>query len=261
MTKFRLIEIAISIAFFVTTLLLWDLSVRFFKVPAYLVPSPLSVGAALIDGLVGGTFYPHIAATLHAVIVGYLLGCFLAIVIGALLAEIPLIERALMPYIVALQSMPKVALAPLIIVWFGFGMSSKIVLVALICFFPVFINTLVGIRSVNPDIVNLYRAFSASRWNILLNVKLPAAASSIFAGLQISVAMALIGAVVGEFIASKAGLGNLLQASSMTMDVATMFAVVIVLAAIGVAGNEILQYLHRKVVFWENRNHLAAESA
>ena len=106
MTKFRWIEIAISIAFFVATLLLWDLSVRFFKVPAYLVPSPLSVGAALIEGLVGGTFYPHIAATLHAVIVGYLLGCFLAIVIGALLAEIPLIERALMPYIVALQSMP-----------------------------------------------------------------------------------------------------------------------------------------------------------
>jgi NitT/TauT family transport system permease protein len=140
-------------------------------------------------------------------------------------------------------------------------MSSKIVLVALICFFPVFINTLVGIRSVNPDIVNLYRAFSASRSNILLNVKLPAAASSIFAGLQISVAMALIGAVVGEFIASKAGLGNLLQASSMTMDVATMFAVVIVLAAIGVIGNEMLQYLHRKVVFWENRTNLAAESA
>lgn len=261
MTKFRWIEIAISIAFFIATLLFWDLSVRLFKVPAYLVPSPFSVGAALVDGLFRGTFYPHIAATLYAVVVGYLLGCFLAIVIGAFLAEVPLIERALMPYIVALQSMPKVALAPLIIVWFGFGMSSKVVLVALICFFPVFINTLVGIRSVNPDIVNLYRAFSASRWNILLNVKLPAAASSIFAGLQISVAMALIGAVVGEFIASKAGLGNLLQASSMTMDVATMFAVVIVLAGIGVIGNEVLQYLHRKVVFWENRTHLAAESA
>jgi NitT/TauT family transport system permease protein len=257
MTRFRWTEIGISVAFLISTLLLWDLSVRFFKVPAYLVPAPLSVGAALVDGLVNGTFYPHIAATLYAVVIGYLVGCFLAIVIGALLAEVPLIERALMPYIVALQSMPKVALAPLIIVWFGFGLSSKVVLVALICFFPVFINTLVGIRSVNPDIVNLYRAFSASRWNILLNVKLPAAASSIFAGLQISVAMALIGAVVGEFIASKAGLGNLLQASSMTMDVATMFAVVIVLAAIGVAGNEILQYLHRKVVFWENRTHVA----
>lgn len=261
MMKIRWIEVSISVAFFIATLLLWDLSVRFFKVPAYLVPAPLAVGAALIDGLVHGTFYPHIAATLYAVVIGYLLGCFLAVVIGALLAEIPIIERALMPYIVALQSMPKVALAPLIIVWFGFGMSSKVVLVALICFFPVFINTLVGIRSVNPDIVNLYRAFSASRWNILLNVKLPAAASSIFAGLQISVAMALIGAVVGEFIASKAGLGNLLQASSMTMDVATMFAVVIVLAAIGVAGNEMLQYLHRKVVFWENRAHVATEGA
>ena len=257
--RFRWVEIAISVFFFVASLLLWDLTVRLFKVPAYLVPSPLSVGGALIEGLAYGTFYPHIVATLYAVVAGYFIGCFLAVLVGALLAEIPLLERALMPYIVALQSMPKVALAPLIIVWFGFGISSKIVLVALICFFPVFINTLVGIRSVNPDIVNLYRAFRASRWTILLNVKLPAAASSIFAGLQISVAMALIGAVVGEFIASKAGLGNLLQASSMTMDVATMFAVVIVLAAIGVIGNQILQYLHRKVVFWENRTQLATE--
>jgi len=261
MTKFRWVEIAISVAFLLGTLVLWDLSVRFFNVPAYLVPAPLAVGAALVNGLVHGTFYPHILATLYAVVAGYLVGCSLAIVIGAFLAEVPIMERALMPYIVALQSMPKVALAPLIIVWFGFGMSSKVVLVALICFFPVFINTLVGIRSVNSDIVNLYRAFSASRWNILLNVKLPAAASSIFAGLQISVAMALIGAVVGEFIASKAGLGNLIQASSMTMDVATMFAVVVVLAGIGVIGNQTLQYLHRKVVFWENRNHLAAEGA
>lgn len=259
MTKFRGIEVAISVAFFLTTLILWDASIRIFKVPPYLVPSPMSVGAALIDGLFNGTFYPHIAATLYAVVVGYFLGCFLAIFIGALLAEVPIIERALMPYIVALQSTPKVALAPLIIVWFGFGIASKIVLVALICFFPVFVNTLVGIRSVNPDIVNLYRAFSATRWNILLNVKIPAAASSVFAGLQISVAMALIGAVVGEFIASKAGLGNLLQASSMTMDIATMFAVVIVLAAIGVAGNELLRYVHRKVVFWESRNHMATE--
>lgn len=260
MNKFRMTEIGISFGIFVATLVVWDLSIRIFNVPAYLVPPPLAVGRALVDGLASGTFYPHILATLHAVVAGYVVGCFLAVVIGALLAEVPLMERVLMPYIVALQSMPKVALAPLIIVWFGFGISSKIVLVALICFFPVFINTLVGMRAVNPDIVNLYRAFRASRWNILLNVKLPAAASSILAGLQISVAMALIGAVVGEFIASKAGLGNLLQASSMSMDVATMFAVVIVLAAIGILGNEILQYLHRKIVFWENRSQTPTTS-
>lgn len=255
----RWVEAALSLAVLVAVLAIWELSVRLFGVPAYIIPPPLAVGAALVDGLVQGTFYPHILATLHAVVVGYLLGCSVAVVIGALLAEIPLLERSLTPYIVALQSTPKVALAPLIIVWFGFGIASKIVLVALICFFPVFINTLVGMRSVNPDLVNLYRAFSASRWTILVNVKLPAAASSIFAGLQISVVMALIGAVVGEFIAAKAGLGNLLQASSMSLDVATMFAVVIVLAAIGVAGNQVLQYLHRKVVFWES-NRLSVQA-
>jgi NitT/TauT family transport system permease protein len=261
MNKFRGIEIALSIAFLIGFVLIWDLSVRVLKVPAYLIPAPSAVLGALINGFLTGTFYPHIAATLYAVIFGYIVGCALAIAIGALLAEIPLLERSLMPYIVALQSMPKVALAPLIIVWFGFGLASKVVLVALICFFPVFINTLVGIHSVNPDIVNLYRAFNASRWNILWDVKLPGAASSIFAGLQISVAMALIGAVVGEFIASKEGLGNLLQTSSQTMDIATMFAIVFVLAVIGIIGNEILQYIHRKVVFWESRTHVVAEGA
>ncbi len=260
MKKIFTIEVGLSLAILVVFLVVWGGIVSFFQVPSYLVPPPTAVGTALWNGMVNGLFYPHIAATAEAVLIGYVCGCAAAIVIGATLAEFQLLSRAMMPYIVALQSMPKVALAPLIIVWFGFGIASKIVMVALICFFPVFVNTMVGLRSVNPDIINLYRAFSASRWDILINVKLPAAAPSIFAGLQISVAMALIGAIVAEFISSKAGLGNLLQASSMSLDVATMFAIVLILAAMGVVGNAILQFAHRRIVFWENRKDVTTEA-
>lgn len=256
----RFNEVGLSVAVFIVGVALWELAVLYFHVPPYILPQPLAVAQALWGGLVGGALWPHIAATSQAVVVGYLLGCSLAIVTGAILGESRLLERALTPYIVAFQSMPKVALAPLIIVWFGFGLSSKIVMVALICFFPVFINTLVGVQSVNPDLVNLYRAFSASRLSILFNVKLPSAAGAIFAGLQIGVVMALIGAVVGEFIASKAGLGNVIQAASVNLDVASMFASVIVLSAMGVTGNKFLGYLHRKVVFWEGLRARNAET-
>jgi len=242
----------VSLAFLLALLGIWHWAIVFFHVPPYLLPKPGAVVDALWGGLVrSGGFYPHIGATLHSTVTGYAIGCALALVAGTLLAEFPRAERLLTPYIVALQSMPKVALAPLIIVWFGYDIASKIVMVALICFFPVFVNTVVGLKSVDRNLLALYRVFSASRLSILLNVKVPAAAGSIFAGLQIAVVMALIGAVVAEFVASRAGLGNLIQASAVSLDVATMFACVLLLALIGVGGSWLLRTLHRRVVFWE----------
>jgi NitT/TauT family transport system permease protein len=171
--------------------------------------------------------------------------------VGTLVAESRTFDQFVYPYIVALQSMPKVALAPLIIVWFGFGLESKIVIVALVCFFPVLINTIVGIRQTDKNLIDLYRAFSASRWMIFRQVKLPAAAGHIFAGLEISVVLGLIGAVVAEFIASQRGLGNVIQAASVNMDVATMFAALISLALLGICGSQIVRYMHRTIVFWD----------
>jgi NitT/TauT family transport system permease protein len=244
-------------ALFAAFLASWQLSIMWFQVPAFLLPSPLSVAQSLWNGIVEGTLYPHVLATLTSTVSGYLVGCSLAILLGGLLSEFPLAERLMSPYIVAFQSMPKVALAPLIIVWFGYGVLSKIVMVALICFFPVFVNTLVGLNAVDNNLLSLYRVFSASRLSVFFNVKLPSAAGGIFAGLQIAVAMALIGAVVAEFVASRVGLGNLIQSAAVNLDVATMFACVLLLALIGVTGSWALRSLHRRVVFWENRANRA----
>jgi NitT/TauT family transport system permease protein len=256
----RLLDIALPIVSIGLFLVFWHNALRWFAVPAYLLPGPLDVGKTLWIGYVGGRFWPHLGITLYQMSVGYLIGCGSALVVGAVIAESRILERLINPYIVGLQSMPKVALAPLIIVWFGFGAASKIVLVALICFFPTFVNCVAGLRATNPDLVDLYRAFRASRLTIFLNVKLPTAAGSIFAGLQISVVLALIGAVVGEFIAARQGLGFLIQSSTVNFDVATMFAAIFSLAFIGVVATAIIRMIEGRVVFWEGRRRAVTVS-
>jgi NitT/TauT family transport system permease protein len=150
-------------------------------------------------------------------------------------------------------------LAPLIIVWFGFGIESKIVLVALICFFPTFINTIAGIRAVPSSMIGMMKSFGASPARILFEVKIPSAAGSIFSGLQVGVILGLIGAVVGEFIASTKGLGYFIQSAANALDLGAVFAAVISLSIIGLTGTQILRWLQRKLVFWERGAIVLAE--
>ena len=242
---------------FALLLAVWAFATSYLKVPNYIMPAPLEVLRALKVGYVDGLLWKHLAFTLQATVMGYVAGCAVGLIVGTLVAESRTFDRFVYPYIVALQSMPKVALAPLIIVWFGFGIESKIIIVALVCFFPVLINTIVGIRQTDKNLIDLYRAFSASRWMIFRQVKLPAAAGHIFAGLEISVVLGLIGAVVAEFIASQRGLGNVIQGASVNLDVASMFAALISLAVLGISGSQIIRALHHRLVFWDRRSNTA----
>lgn len=233
--------------------LVWAYAIDFFTIPDYLFPRLGAVGRSLFRGYIEGAYWIHVAFTLESTLIGYAIGVCLALLGGIMVAEYPILERTVLPVVIAVQSMPKVAIAPLVIVWFGFGIASKIVLVALICFFPVFINITAGLRSVDTELVEMMRAFGVSRGGILLQVKLPHAASAIFAGLQIGIVLALIGAVVGEFISSTKGLGFLIQNASSALDLGTVFAALISLAAIGLLLSQVLQALRRRVVFWERR--------
>lgn len=250
--KSRLRRVLIPTVSVVVFVLLWHAAVVYFEVPTYLVPKPALVADAFWNGYVGGRFWPHLATTLWEMAAGYGIGCGIALVLGALVAEWETLEEILNPFVIALQSMPKVALAPLLLVWFGFGVTSKIILVALICFFPVFINAAAGFKSANPDLLRLYRAFSARRGRVFLSVKLPSAADSIFAGLQIAIVLALIGAVVGEFVSSRSGLGFLIQSSTLSFDVATMFAAIVSLSLIGIVLTGVLKMIQRRVVHWND---------
>jgi NitT/TauT family transport system permease protein len=248
----RLTSVLYPMVTFAVLLVLWEGSVTLFEVPSYMFPRILPVLDELYDGYVGGTMLPHLAYTLQSTVYGYLIGCGSAILLGAALAESRTAEKFLFPFVVALQSTPKVAVAPLIIVWAGYGLSSKIIMVSMICFFPVFVNTVTGIRQTDPQMINMMRAFSAPNWLIFFRVKLFASAGHIFAGLQIAVVLALIGAVVSEFVASSEGLGFLIQSAMANFNTSTMFASIITLIALGLIGTSLVRFAHRKVAFWDH---------
>jgi NitT/TauT family transport system permease protein len=242
--RYPLASLAVAVA-------CWQAVVVGWSIPDYVLPAPAEVWKALATGFADGTLWPHIGATLGETLLGYAIGSVLAVVTGALLAESRVFERFVFPLLAGLQAMPKVALGPIILVWCGYGSASKVVLVVLVCFFPLFVNTVNGLKRADPDLLDACRAFSASRTFLFFHVKLPCAAPEIFSGLQIGVSLALIGAVVGEFLSSQRGLGYLISSASVNMSVATMFAGVVLLAVIGVSGAQCVRAEQRRVVFWE----------
>jgi len=234
-------------------LFVWEFTIRYFQVPEYIFPSLGSVGKQLYVGYIEGTMYQHLGFTLQSMVIGYLIGCSLALILGVLIAESVTFEKFIFPFVVALQSTPKVAIAPLIMLWCGYGLLSKVVMVAIISFFPLFVNTVAGIRQTDPALIRMMRAFSASSWLTFHRVKLYAAAGHIFAGLQISIVMALIGAVVGEFVGSAKGLGWLIQSGMATFNAPIMFAAVLSLIFLGLAFTALVKFAQRKLVYWDRQ--------
>jgi len=233
-------------------LLVWHLLAVSGAVPSYLLPAPDRVAGAMAENFIDGTLQRHLWPTLYATVVGYCIGSLTAFVLAALVAEFKTVERFLYLHLVAIQSIPKVSIAPLVFLWAGFEIQGKFILVALICFFPVFVNALAGFRAANVDLVDLMRAAGASRAHVFWHVNLPTAASQLFAGLEVAVAFALIGCVVMEFVGSTRGMGFLIQDTSNTFNLPLTFATVVLLGLIGVAGNALVRLARRRLVFWES---------
>ena len=197
------------------------------------LPAPSVVALTLWEGLLSGYFVPHILRTSAEVFWGLVLGCSLGFVFGILMGEVEFFRRLFLPYLIASQAVPKLALAPLFILWFGFGMTSKVVITALICFFPLLENTITAVQYTDPQKLELFRVLGASRWQTLFRLKIPGGLPSIMAGFRVAVILAVVGAVVGEFIGGSEGLGALIIASQGMMDTPLMFAVLILLTILG----------------------------
>lgn len=222
-----------SFSLLVLLLAAWELGSRASGLSALVLPAPSAVARSLWMGLSSGYLWPHILATGVELVVGLVAGCLVGFASGVLMAQSPLLQGLLKPYIVVSQVIPKLALMPLFIVWFGFGMTSTVVITALICFFPLMENTVTSLQQVDPQRLELFRMLGATRSQTLLRLKLPAGLPGILAGLRIAVVLALVGAVVGEFIGASKGLGALIIASQGMMDTPLMFAVLAVIAALG----------------------------
>ena len=233
---------------------------RILAIPMFILPAPSNVFVALYRGLVGGLYWPHLWATMSATLLGFAAGSVLAFTLGTLIATSRPVEYFLYPYVVMFQSMPKIALAPLIIIWFGLGLTSKVVNAALVAFFPLMVNTIVGLRSAEEDRVNLMRSLAASEMQIFWMLRLPNALPFIMAGLEIAMIFALIGAIVAEFVGAQAGLGMLISTMNFTMDVAGQFSVLLVLSVVGLLLNRCIQLLRRRVLFWDPSEKFAGAS-
>ncbi len=231
----------------------WELVYRSGLYPPFLVPAPAEVGARLVDAFTDGTLFRHALVTLQAVLLGLFLGAGTALVLGYLIARSLLLERTLTPYIVALQAVPTVAIAPLLVIWFGSGLTSKVLICALIVFFPMLVNTIVGLRSVPVELRDLMRVLEASRWQTLRHLEAPAALPVLMGGLKVSATLSVIGAVVGEFVSARAGLGFLVNASRNVFDTPLMIAATLALAILALSLYGLVALLERWLVAWQHR--------
>ena len=215
-------------------LLFWEIMVRFMDVSALIVPALSAVLIVLWDGLITGFLWHHIWVTSVEALLGFVLGCSIGFVCGVMLGEMVQLRRLLWPYVLATQVVPKLALGPIFIIWFGFGMTSTVVITALICFFPLVENTMTGLQTATPEKRDLFRMLGAGRWKTLVRLKIPAGLPTIMAGVRVAIVLALVGAVVGEFIGGSEGLGASIIAAQGMMDSTLMFALFIVITMLGV---------------------------
>jgi NitT/TauT family transport system permease protein len=234
--------------FLVFLVVLWDVTIRVFNIPPYQIPKPVDVVTTLWQEW--PMLLREAVPTTLATIQGFLLSAAFGIPVAMLIAGSRTVESYVYPLLVFSQSIPKIAIAPLFVVWFGFGMFPKVLSAFLLGFFPVVVSAVQGFKSVEPDMMDLARAMEASRLQIFRMVSLPHAMPAIFAGLKVSITLAVVGAVVGEFVGSNSGIGYVLQRSIGNFELPTMFAALVVLSLIGVILFWILDVLERISIPW-----------
>ena len=246
MTRGAVLSVAAALVVF---LVLWQAIVIIGGYPPFILPTPWAVGTRFVTAWTDGTIQPHLVATLVEVALGFAVGAGLALVIGYSLARSALVERLLSPYLVAAQATPILALAPLLALWFGPGLAGKVVICALIVFFPVAVATMVGIRSVDARLLELGRALRATPRQVLTTLEIPAALPSILGGMRVGVTLAVVGAIVGEWAGAERGLGVLINlARGSLFDIPLLFATLMTIALVGIALYLVVIAVERRLV-------------
>jgi NitT/TauT family transport system permease protein len=238
-----------QVALGILVLLVWQ-GVSGRLVDNFFISNPIDVAVRLYGWTMDGSIFRHIWATVYATAMGFFIGAVGGAILGVWLGVSPFASRLLSPYLNALNALPKVALAPLFVLWFGLGLESKIALAAVLVLFLVFLNTFAGVREVDQDLIDGARLMRATRAQVIAKVIIPSAMSWVFAGLKISVPYALIGAVLGEMIAANRGLGYLVQFSGAQFDSAGVFAVLLVIALLAVGLNFLVEIVQHRMERW-----------
>jgi NitT/TauT family transport system permease protein len=237
------------VAALVVGLLAWKAIVVIGRYPPFILPPPETVGTRLVEAWSRGTIQPHLVATLQEIGLGFVLGAGLALVCGYALARSTLVERVLSPYLVAAQATPILALAPVLYLWFGPGLLGKVLICALIVFFPIAVATMVGIRSVDAGLIELGRSLRATRRQVLTTLEIPAALPSILGGMRVGVTLAVVGAIVSEWAGANRGLGVLVNLARQSLfDIPLMFATLVTIALVGIGLYVAVVLIERRLV-------------
>ncbi|MGP4015901.1 ABC transporter permease [Saccharopolyspora sp. 5N708] len=244
-----------SLIILVVLLAAWQMAVSVFQVSSFILPSPSAVLDSLIGMLSTGSAssaWFHAQVTLIEVVAGFLIALVTGVAVGAVLGRLVWLERALQPTMVAFQVVPKVAFVPLMVIWFGFGVSSKIIIAAILAFFPIMLNVLLGVRSVDPGHRDVMRSLGASRWATFKSLELPSMLPYVFAGAEVAIVFSVIGAIVGEYLGGSQGLGYLVVSSLNALDAPGLFAVIVILAVMGSLLFAVVTSLKRFLIPWHD---------
>ena len=245
-------EYALSVGVFIA---IWWIYVAVKHVPAYILPSPPKVWNSLEKMFVKGTVYPHLWTTTYEVIFGFVIGAFLGIVLGYIFIKVDALKTMLMPYLIFLQTAPKIALVPLFVIWFGIGLVSKVVLIISMVLFPVLSGMMLGLESIPPDVRNMMKILKASKWQIFSQVEMQYSLPALFASMKVGIVQAVIGAIVAEWMSGKQGLGYILTYASSTYDTPMLLAGIIITIILGIATYQVISVLEDKFLYWhESKN-------
>lgn len=247
-----------SIITLVSIIVLWEVAVIIFDIPSYLLPRPSAIASTIGEN--ASRLSLHALVTLREILLGFAMAVTVGLALAVVIVYSPRLEAAIFPLLVGSQTVPKIAIAPLFIVWFGFGILPKVLIGFLIAFFPVVISGVVGLRSAPPELLQLLRSMGALQGEQFRRVRFPAALPSIFGGLKIAITSAVIGAIVGEFIGSNAGLGNLMLRSTGTLNIEMVFAALTVLTVMGLLLFWVVTLSERLLAPWNARYREASQA-
>ncbi|MFD2183287.1 ABC transporter permease [Rhodoplanes azumiensis] len=244
-------DVLLPLATFAILLAIWEVAVREAKIPAWLLPSPLVIGEAFVDWW--RELAAHSLVTLYETLAGFALSIVVGVPLAVAVVSSPVLQKTIYPILLALQSVPKVAIAPLLALWIGFGAMPKIIVVFLVCFFPIVVATATGLTAVPPALMDLIRSLSATPVQTFVKARFPTALPHIFVGLKIAITFAVIGAVIGEFVGSESGLGYLILVSSSQSRTPLAFAALVVLTLMSIVLYYAVEFVERLMVPWATK--------
>ncbi len=242
----------------IVLIVLWEVACRIFQVPSYLVPAPSAIGSRLYEKR--DLYLGHTWVTVYETLAGFALAVVIGVLAAALIVVIPPARDVIMPLLLIAQIVPKVAIAPILLIWFGYGLLPKVIIAFLVAFFPIVVNVASGLAAVERELLDLGRSLEATRWQIFWKFRMPTALPELFSGMKIAITLAVIGAVIGEFVGGNRGLGYLILVANQDLDTPLAFAALLVLSVAGILLYGVIELAERLLIPWsESVHHFEAE--